>query len=733
MKSIRTRLLFAIAAIVIISGLAISQSIIHQYRKSLYENTVHQAQNIAQNLALNVADKILINDIVSLQRLLNDRIRTDEAVGYLFVIRDGEILAHTFPEGVPAQLVRESGPENGEIRKVQSREGERYMDVSRPIADGYAGVLRLGYAEAPLEKQIFLLWTQASIITALLLFAALATGLVLVRQITRPLVKLTETVDHVDPSHLGITVHGAGDDETGRLAGAFNNMLARLRSSVEQLEKSKATLESKNRALERAHQQTRSLFEINRGIGALSDLQKICAFLVNRLSGIISCEIPAIFLYPGHGQPPVVFSGGSIRTVADGQRENMDRIVAFGDDYRFFEPSEIPEGADGGKYLARVAVFPFYHENRLIGALLAGCTAECECMESDLQILRMMLDQSSGAIHRALLQENERKLLEKRVEQSTGYSGLVGKDPQMQLVYQLIEDVAASDATVLIEGESGTGKEVAARSIHENSPRKGKPFVVINCSAYPVTLLESELFGHEKGAFTGAVKRKAGRFEQAEDGTVFLDEIADIPPAAQVKLLRVLQNRKIERIGGDAAIDVNIRILAATNKNLISEVKEGRFREDLFYRLNVIPMHMPPLRNRRNDIPRLARHFLGRCNDLQKKSVRDFDAEAMRRLLEHPWPGNVRELENTVEHAVVLARNDVIMLSDLPASLSAANTVSQTVESAGTTLEANEKTLLIDMLTRCNWNKKEAARRLGIGRSTLYAKLKRFHITPPER
>ena len=297
----------------------------------------------------------------------------------------------------------------------------------------------------------------------------------------------------------------------------------------------------------------------------------------------------------------------------------------------------------------------------------------------------------------------------------------------MQVIYKLIEDIAPTDATVLIQGDSGTGKELVARAIHRRSPRKGKPFVVINCSAYPATLLESELFGHEKGSFTGAIRQKSGRFEQAHGGTVFLDEIGEIAPSAQIKLLRVLQTQKFERIGGEKTLNVNVRIIAATNKELLQQVKQGTFREDLYYRLNVIPLNLPPLSERRNDIPLLARYFLRRFAAEQSKQIEDFSPESLRFLLDYSWPGNVRELENTIEHATVLAKGSRVETSDLPAALhSAAKN-----ESKPFTLVEHESKLLVEVLEDCGWNKKQAAKRLGISRSTLYDKLKKYQITKP--
>jgi len=246
--------------------------------------------------------------------------------------------------------------------------------------------------------------------------------------------------------------------------------------------------------------------------------------------------------------------------------------------------------------------------------------------------------------------------------------------------------------------------------------------VVINCSAYPATLLESELFGHEKGAFTGALRQKAGRFEQAHGGTVLLDEVGDIPLPAQVKLLRVLQTRKFERVGGEQTLTVDVRVLAATHKDLLQEVKNGTFREDLFYRLNVIPIKLPPIRERKNDIPLLVEHFLKLFATEKGKNLQGVGSEAFRLLLDYSWPGNVRELENTIEHAVVLAKTGQVEPWDLPAALQAIS------PGASSTLAQRESKVLLEILEECGWNKKLAAQRLGISRSTLYLMLKRHKI-----
>jgi two-component system response regulator HydG len=346
-----------------------------------------------------------------------------------------------------------------------------------------------------------------------------------------------------------------------------------------------------------------------------------------------------------------------------------------------------------------------------------------------MDVIDLILKQASGAICRAFEYDKEIKGLKNKIDIVSGFMGMVGKDPKIQNIYKLIEDVAPTDATVLIQGESGTGKEMVAKALHDASSRSGSPFIVINCSAYPATLLESELFGHEKGAFTGAVQRKTGRFEQATGGTVFLDEIGEISLSAQTMLLRVLQNQKIERIGGHDSIRVDTRVLAATNRHLLDEVKKGKFREDLYYRLNVIPVNLPPLRERKIDIPLLAKHFLKKYADEQGKVILDMDPEAMKMLLNYNWPGNIRELENSIEHAVTLSKSDKIYVTDLPNQIMA--DLKYPMSQKPRILKATEEETIRKVLEECKWNKTTAAARLGISRSTLYEKIKRFNIIQP--
>jgi DNA-binding NtrC family response regulator len=306
-----------------------------------------------------------------------------------------------------------------------------------------------------------------------------------------------------------------------------------------------------------------------------------------------------------------------------------------------------------------------------------------------------------------------------------GFSSILGKSPKMKQVHDLVLEITRSDSTVLIQGESGTGKGLIARIIHYNSQRCDRPFVEANCAIYSEGVLHSELFGHEKGAFTGAVKQKRGRFELANNGTIFLDEIGEISQTTQIMLLRFLQERRFERVGGEETLEVDVRVIAATNKVLSESMEQGTFRSDLFYRLNVIPLFIPPLRERSEDVPLLANRFLEDCARKAAKSFQGFTDEALEALVDYSWPGNVRELENAVERSVVLAKGEWITLSDLPSG------VRQPLEDRGPmklSLYENERLYILKTLAECNWNKKLTASVLGINRSSLYSKLKKYGI-----
>lgn len=316
--------------------------------------------------------------------------------------------------------------------------------------------------------------------------------------------------------------------------------------------------------------------------------------------------------------------------------------------------------------------------------------------------------------------------------------GLIGRSQEIQNVLSVIEKVADTDSTVLITGESGTGKELVARTIHEKSPRCPNPMVTINCSAIPGELLESELFGHEKGAFTGAYRSRIGRFELADGGTLFLDEVGDMSPSLQVKLLRVLQEFKFERVGSVDSIKVDVRVLAATNKNLEKSINTGEFREDLFYRLNVIPIRMAPLRNRRSDIPLLIEYFQNKMVHLGRKGIKTFSDEAMEALMAYDWPGNIRELENLMERMTVLVEHNPIEASDLPDHVfikSGTPYPSASVKIEDSTnfndaVEKYQRDLILKALNQTHWVKAKAAQLLKINRTTLVEKIKKMKIEP---
>ena len=315
--------------------------------------------------------------------------------------------------------------------------------------------------------------------------------------------------------------------------------------------------------------------------------------------------------------------------------------------------------------------------------------------------------------------------LEKELDQRRRFHKLVGQSPQMQQVYRLLEDLAEFEATVLIRGESGTGKELVAEAIHFLGPRRDKPLVKVTCSALAENLLESELFGHVRGAFTGAVKDKPGRFELADGGTVLLDEIGDISPAIQLKLLRVLQEKEIERVGEARTRKVDVRIITATNQDLAQLVAQGRFREDLYYRLKVVEVKLPPLRQRREDIPLLSDHFISKFNQRYHKNVQGGSPEFAQALLRYSWPGNVRELEHAIEHSFVLSRSTLLTETDLPAEVRSGPLEAE-ISSSGPT--PDERGELLQVLHEVKWNKAAAARRLGVSRQTLYRKLAKYQV-----
>jgi two-component system response regulator HydG len=350
-----------------------------------------------------------------------------------------------------------------------------------------------------------------------------------------------------------------------------------------------------------------------------------------------------------------------------------------------------------------------------------------------LDIDELKLTVARGLRHAALEEENAH--LRALVGCDVEVSAIIGTSAPMQRLFEALALVAPTEATVLILGESGTGKELVAQAIHANSPRRDGPFITVNCAALPETLLESELFGHERGAFTGATERRLGRFELAHGGTIFLDEIGELTPAAQTRLLRVLQSQAFERVGGSNTLKVDVRVLAATNKDLEAAVRAGHFRDDLWYRLRVFPLTVPPLRQRRDDIPLLAEHFLKRYAERHRRRLRGLTPRALDLLMRYEWPGNVRELEHTLERAVILARGEHLTPEEFPPSLRALAGPAEDIPShepavpVGLSLKEVERELIRKTLEHTGGNRTKAAEILGISRATLHNKLKEYGLS----
>jgi len=394
---------------------------------------------------------------------------------------------------------------------------------------------------------------------------------------------------------------------------------------------------------------------------------------------------------------------------------------------------------------ARVAFLcvPIIHQRKAIGALSIDRPAQdVEPLKHDLKFLSLVADIIAEAVagireqiaeRESLMAENQR--LRKQLGDQYHPSSIVGNCSNMRTVYEQIAQVADSMATVLIRGESGTGKELVAKAIHFASSRKNNPFIAVNCAALPEQLIESELFGHEKGSFTGAAQLRKGRFEAANGGTLFLDEIGDITPAVQVRLLRVLQERTFERVGGNSPIKTNVRVIAATSRDLEKSIREGKFREDLFYRLNVFPIHLPPLRERRSDIMLLADFFLRKYNEVYSKQIKRISTSAINMMMSYHWPGNVRELENCMERAVLTSIDGVIHGYSLPPSLQTSEqTHTQMVPDEGANLgnmvEAYEREIIIDTLKKYRGNAAAAARHLHTTQRILNYKIQKLSIEP---
>lgn len=380
---------------------------------------------------------------------------------------------------------------------------------------------------------------------------------------------------------------------------------------------------------------------------------------------------------------------------------------------------------------------PVTHGNETIGAFsMDKVYMNLEDIDEDLKLLYIICSMIAKhvQIRQNIIEKNQRledenNRLHKELQASYKPNNMIGSSQAMQDVFTLINQVSKSDATVLIRGESGTGKELVAHAIHYNSLRASKPFIKVNCAALPENLIESELFGHEKGAFTGAINSRKGRFELADGGTIFLDEIGELSPMIQVKLLRVLQEREIERVGGSKLIKIDVRIVTATNRNLEKEIGKGVFREDLFYRLNVFPIIIPPIRERKTDIISLCDHFIEKYNNKNKKNVKRISSGAIDLFTSYHWPGNVRELENSIERAVLLSSDNVIHGYHLPPSLqSADSTGTKNTSTLNEAVEALEKEMLIETLKNTKGNRAAAARSLGITERQIGTRVAKYNL-----
>ena len=481
-----------------------------------------------------------------------------------------------------------------------------------------------------------------------------------------------------------------------------------------------------------------ALLKISRVVHAIRDLEELQAQLLDLIFEVVPAGRGAILLSEGMGQE---FNSLYARTRQSSQpqlvrvsrtiaRQVMKENVAIlGLDVRASGTFRDVESLATSEVRSLLCV-PLTVFKRVIGCVYLDSTnSAARFTEDHLQLMTAVAGVSAVALENArrlqwLEQENQRLTTEVRQEQS-----LVGEGAKMKEIFQFLARVSPTDSTVLIEGESGTGKELAARALHRNSGRHNKPFVAINCAAIPESLLESDLFGHERGAFTGAATLKKGRLEVADGGVVFLDEIGELAPALQVKLLRVLQEREFERVGGTHSIKIDVRLIAATNRDLEQAVKAGEFRQDLYYRLAVVKLTMPSLRERREDIPMLTRHFVQKHALRSRVKARPISREAMAALVNYDWPGNVRELENAIERALVLGAPEMIMLEDLPESLLEQAPPAEMDEGKyHASVKELKKRLIVDAVEQTRGNYVEAAKLLGVHANYLHRLIKNLGL-----
>jgi len=484
------------------------------------------------------------------------------------------------------------------------------------------------------------------------------------------------------------------------------------------------------------------LYDISQTLDRSLDLDQIIQPVLEALSEKLGLLRSTVTLFNRQSEKIQIEAAHGLTTLEKERGEYHLGEGIIGKVIETGEPVLVPNITDNPDFLDRTRTkkkhtrgklaficVPIKIENLTIGALSGDRqSSDPKELDEDMKLLSIIGSMIAGAvkIRRKVQEEQEKQLI---ITEKFKPAHIIGNSNAMIEVYDLIKQVAASDATVLIRGESGTGKELVAHAVHRNSIRNNKPFIKVNCAALPETIIESELFGHEKGAFTSAVSKRIGRFELANNGTIFLDEIGDLSPATQVKLLRVLQEKEFERVGGSTTIQVNVRIIAATNRPLEDLMGKNIFREDLYYRLNVFPIHLPLLRDRRSDIMLLADHFTEKYRKLSGKPIRRISTPAIELFMSYHWPGNIRELENCIERAVLLSTDGVIHGHHLPPSLqSAESTGTQLHETLKTAVEKLEKELIYDALKSSRGNKAKAARQLGLTERQMGLRVDKFKI-----
>ena len=515
-------------------------------------------------------------------------------------------------------------------------------------------------------------------------------------------------------------------------------LIIRMERDVTEKRKMEEALAFRSRELEKTQRQLETLFEVSRRVGAESSLYGLVHLLRDFAERIFPDSDPMWllletganrFLFQEESHRDAIHPLQSLQWHPDGERI-VSELARYLRTIRDPRVQTFGEGEELHPLIRRVAEgypsgfgLPIIVRRECIGYFLLGSKRKTVYSPEDLRFFQALFAQIAGHIRSLILHEAEIGRFRRETEDPVSYGEIIGQGKKIREIFDRIDLVALSDATVLITGENGTGKELVARAIHQQNIRRRGPFVVANCSAYSPSLLESELFGHEKGAFTGAIRQKKGRVERAQGGTLFLDEIGEISLATQVLLLRFLQGHCFERVGGEETIEVDVRVLAATNRDLRRDVEEGRFRDDLYYRLNVFSINLPPLRERKEDIPILSRHFLARFSAKEAKAIPRISADAMQALMEYQWPGNVRQLENALSYAVILCQGEEIAARHLPPFLK-----ESTGDPSGASLGDMERRMILRALEESSWNKHEAARRLQVSRSTLYSKIRRYGL-----